>query len=37
MTPDELRLIREKARDSFAADMLAHALAEMPIRKIKFI
>jgi len=37
MTPDELRLIREKARDSFAADMLAHALAEMPIRKIRFI
>lgn len=37
MTPDELRLIREKARDSFAADMLAHALAEMPIRKIKFL
>jgi HEAT repeat protein len=37
MTPEELRLIREKARDSFAADMLAHALAEMPLRKIKFI
>jgi HEAT repeat protein len=36
MTPDELRLIREKARDSFAADMLAHALAEMPLRQIKF-
>lgn len=36
MTPDELRLIREKARDSFAADMLAHALAEMPLRKIRF-
>ena len=37
MTPDELRLIRVKARDSFAADMLAHALAEMPLRKIKFL
>jgi hypothetical protein len=35
MTPDELRQIREGARDSFAADMLAHALAAMPARKIK--
>ena len=35
MTTEELKLIREKARDSFAADMLAHALAEMPIRKIR--
>ena len=35
MTEDELRQIREGARDSFAADMLAHALAAMPARKIK--
>ena len=32
MTPEELKIIREKARDHFAADMLAHALAEMPRR-----
>jgi HEAT repeat protein len=35
MTTEELQLIRERARDSFAADMLAHALAAMPARKIK--
>jgi HEAT repeat protein len=33
MTPQELDVIRDTARDNFAADMLAHALAEMPIRK----
>ena len=35
MTPQELQLIRDNARDAFAADMLAHALAEMPRRMIK--
>jgi HEAT repeat protein len=35
MTPEELQLIRENARDHFASDMLAHALAMMPIRRVK--
>jgi len=33
MTPEELQVVRETARDHFAADMLAHALAELPIRR----
>jgi HEAT repeat protein len=32
MTPEELKVIKDNARDHFAADMLAHALAEMPRR-----
>jgi len=35
MTPEEPQLIRENARDHFASDMLAHALAMMPIRRVK--
>jgi len=35
MTPEELQLIRDNARDHFAADMLAHALALMPIRRVR--
>jgi HEAT repeat protein len=35
MTPEELQVVRETARDHFAADMLAHALAELPIRRRK--
>jgi len=33
MTPEELQVVRETARDNFAADMLAHAFAELPIRR----
>jgi HEAT repeat protein len=33
MTPEELQVVRETARDNFAANMLAHALAELPIRR----
>jgi HEAT repeat protein len=35
MTPEELRTVRDNERDHFAADMLAHALAEMPLRRQK--
>lgn len=35
MTPEELEVVRENARDSFASDMLAHAFAELPVRRNK--
>jgi len=35
MTPEELQVVRDTARDHFALDMLAHALAELPLRKRK--
>ncbi len=33
MTAEELQVVRDTARDNFAADMLAHAFAELPMRR----
>ena len=35
MTEQELQVVRDNERDHFAADMLAHALAELPVRRQK--